>query len=575
MIDDPEKAALRRSERGEAKPAVIGLSLLAAILLAVMLAPGSSRALPTPRHQGLLDFKAGSASLIRGSFQDAETQLGKALDSGALDYLEKAAALKNRGVARWRLKRLRAAIKDFNAAVKITPGDPTLYNNRGNALLSLGMNAEAMKDFTRAIQLSPNYAEAFNNRGNAHFKAGDYHAAFRDFRRAVELRPDMAEPFNGRGKAQLALGRRFGALRDFRRATTLDAAYAIAHANRAKALMALRRYDRAIEEDTFAIRLRPKSARFLLERGRAYARSGKPGEAVKDITAAIALNPTSATAFAERSEANQALGKDDEATADLRQALSLNPESPVALAYLAKSLADGGAPVAALPVVDEALRAAPKNALALRVRGQIREALNQIKLAVADYRAALRYDAFQPESRDALRRIAEASDSFQPKEVASPLDGWTISLSPTNRYVAENQDYPGLRVVLEMYGEGEPELLDWKMLKGPLRKTGMLSYYAGSAADGTRLEYAALIDTRGRKLVGIEPLRWGTRDAEWTWNNLAVVVEDPEGVPSRLELKGAPARSTLSSSRRRGASQDRGRSRVGPDSSGFLRWLFQ
>jgi Flp pilus assembly protein TadD len=120
--------------------------------------------------------------------------LGKALTSGALDYLEKASALKNRGVARWRLKRFQAAVRDFNAAVKITPGDPTLYNNRGNALLSLGMNDEA--------------TETFNNRGNAHFKAGDYRAAFRDFSKAVELRADMAEPFNGRGKTQLALGRR-------------------------------------------------------------------------------------------------------------------------------------------------------------------------------------------------------------------------------------------------------------------------------------------------------------------------------------------------------------------------------
>jgi hypothetical protein len=117
--------------------------------------------------------------------------------------------------------------------------------------------------------------------------------------------------------------------------------------------------------------------------------------------------------------------------------------------------------------------------------------------------------------------------------------------------------------------------LDWKMLKGPLRKTGMLSYYAGSAPDGTRLEYAALIDTRGRKLVGIEPLRWGSREAEWTWNNLAVVVEDPEGVPNRLELNGAPTRTSTGSSRRRAASQDRGRSRARPDSSGFMRWLFR
>jgi hypothetical protein len=103
----------------------------------------------------------------------------------------------------------------------------------------------------------------------------------------------------------------------------------------------------------------------------------------------------------------------------------------------------------------------------------------------------------------------------------------------------------------------------------------MLIYYAGSAPDGTRLEYAALIDTRGRKLVGIEPLRWGSREAEWTWNNLAVVVEDPEGVPNRLELNGSPTRSSAGTSRRHAASRDHGRSRAGRNAGGFMRWLFR
>ena len=77
MIDDPEKTALRRSERAHPSPAVMGLSLLAAMLLAVASAPGSSQAMPTPRHQALLDIKDGSASLVRRSFPGCRGAIGK------------------------------------------------------------------------------------------------------------------------------------------------------------------------------------------------------------------------------------------------------------------------------------------------------------------------------------------------------------------------------------------------------------------------------------------------------------------------------------------------------------------
>lgn len=541
----------------------------------VSLAPLSVQSATSPRERALLDVKQGSASLLRGSYEDAVLQLGGALDSGALDYLEKAAALKNRGVARWRLGRLRAAIDDFNAAVKITPGDPTLYNNRGNVLVSLGLNEEAIKDFDRSILLSPSYAVAFNNRGNANFLAGDYGAAFRDFSKAIELRPDDAAPFNGRGKTQLKLGRRYGALRDLKRATTLNAAYAIAHANGAKVLVALQRYEKAVEEYTLAIRLRPKSVLFHLERGRAYSRLGEPEAALEDLTAAIELNPSSVTALAERSAVYDAMGKEDEAAADLRQARALDPDSPAVLVQTARFLLQAGAPAAALPISERALKANPKSAFALQLRAEIREALNQPKLAMADFSEALRYEPFQPESRAGLRRIAEASDSFQTREVASPLDGWTIRSSPANRYEVKNDKYPKFRFALEMYGQGEPELLDWKMLKGPLRRTGMLSYYAGSSPDGRRLDYAALIDMQAGKLLGIEPLRWGDREAEWTWNELALVVEDPQGVPNTLELKSAPTRASVSTASRRVTSQASERRRGRPNSGGFLRWLLR
>jgi hypothetical protein len=238
---------------------------------------------------------------------------------------------------------------------------------------------------------------------------------------------------------------------------------------------------------------------------------------------------------------------------------------------MARFLVQAGAPAAALPTVEGALKADPEGAVALQVRGEILEALDQSKLAISDYRKALRHEPFQPESLAALTRIAEASDTVQPRKVA--LGAWTVSLSPTESFVVENKKYPSLRFELEMHGQGGPELLDWKMLKGPLRSTGMLSYYAGSSPDGKRLEYAALIDTQAGKLVSIEPLRWGDREAEWSWNDLAVVVKDPQGVPNRLELRGAPTLASLGAAR--ATSQARVRRPVPPTAGGFSWWPFR
>ncbi|MGB2931249.1 MAG: tetratricopeptide repeat protein [Methyloceanibacter sp.] len=573
-LANTQEKNLRRLDRRWPHRAILVAGFLLAAGLAANVPLSAHAATTSQREQALRDTRQASASLLRGSYEEADTLLEGALKFGGLDYLEKAAALKNRGVARWCLGRLRAAMDDFNAAVTITPDDPALYNNRGNVLVSLGINEEAIKDFDHSILLFPRYVEAFNNRGNAHFQAGDYLTAFRDFSRAIELRPDDAVPFNGRGKVQLLLGRRFGALRDLRRATTLNAGYAIARVNRAKALVTLQRYEEAIEEYNLAIRLNPKSATSYLDRARAHARLGKPDAALEDMTAAIKLDPSLATAFAERSAVYSAMGKDEEATADLREALSLDSGSTAALAQVARFLLQAGAPAAALPTIEEALKADPESAVALQVRGEIQEALGQPKLALSDYHQALHFEPFQPESLEGLTRIAEASGA-KAKKVGPTVGGWTLRRSAANHYVAENPDYRDFRIALEMYGQGEPRLLNWKPQKGSLWGTGTLTYYAGTAADGRQLEYAALIDFQTRKLVAIEPVRWGDREAEWSWNNLDVVVTDPQGVPNRLELRGAPTPSKVSAA---GATS---RARLGraqrpvvPASGGFSMWPF-
>jgi hypothetical protein len=139
----------------------------------------------------------------------------------------------------------------------------------------------------------------------------------------------------------------------------------------------------------------------------------------------------------------------------------------------------------------------------------------------------------------------ETSDEVTADQpVETDLEEWSVVRTQDDFYVATNSRHPKLRLVLEMYGGGEPELLNWQILKGTLRGIGLLHYDAGASPQGDRLEYIAVLDLWSGKLLAIEPGRWGERQAEWTWTAFAVVVVDPLGVPSRVQVRAERAQVT-------------------------------
>jgi hypothetical protein len=70
--------------------------------------------------------------------------------------------------------------------------------------------------------------------------------------------------------------------------------------------------------------------------------------------------------------------------------------------------------------------------------------------------------------------VAEPSGD---RSVSTELEGWAVAVAEAGQYVATNADYPKVRLGLEMYGDGEPELLNWQVLKGTLRGIGAASLF--------------------------------------------------------------------------------------------------
>ena len=140
----------------------------------------------------------------------------------------------------------------------------------------------------------------------------------------------------------------------------------------------------------------------------------------------------------------------------------------------------------ALDDVNQALQIAPNDPLALRIRGNIYEALYRTDEGIVDYRTALQQDPFQTESREALQRLEQEVPPEAGQPLGPPEDGWVIKEPSPDRYIASNEKYPSLRVELEMFGSGRPKILEWKLLKDALSGIGLLQILRWRCRRGRR-----------------------------------------------------------------------------------------
>jgi hypothetical protein len=193
----------------------------------------------------------------------------------------------------------------------------------------------------------------------------------------------------------------------------------------------------------------------------------------------------------------------------------------------------------ALMDLDQALKIAPGDPLALRLRGDIYQATGKTAEAIADYQAALAKDPYQTESRDALEKLGQEVPQEQGQPLGEPVADWVVKEPSPGRFVATNPKYKKLRAELEMFGAGKPKIIEWSQMKDTLAGIGLLRYYAGDIGEGSgqELVYTAVVDLYANKVVSIEPYSWGTNSAKWDWQAYSVVVTDPDGNANELKLR--------------------------------------
>jgi tetratricopeptide (TPR) repeat protein len=296
---------------------------------------------------------ATAAGYLATCFQeDGETAISACtafLASGEGSGGAKSQAHILRGNAYFKKGKNDEALKDYNNAIELVPGNPVALYNRGNIETSLGLYDKAIDDYSRAIRINSQYANAFNNRcfpynargrpgkeegkydGNPD-SLGDYYKAAHDCRRAIELDPAQTKYYLGLGNALSHKQDLDKAFENYKSAIQLDAKNANAFLGQCSVDIKMNDFSRAIKDCGDAIQLDARDP--IAWNNRCWARTiigTELQEALSDCNEALKLQPNDPYALDSRALTYLKMGLFDEAIADYNKALSFQPDRLEAL----------------------------------------------------------------------------------------------------------------------------------------------------------------------------------------------------------------------------------------------------
>jgi tetratricopeptide (TPR) repeat protein len=186
--------------------------------------------------------------------------------------------------------------------------------------------------------------------------------------------------------------------------------------------------------------------------------------------------------------------------------------------------------------VEKAMRIDASRAEVHWAKGEVDEALGRIDEAIAGFRRALALKPNLKDAVDGLDRLGATLDNSGDAEVAGAGTGRWRVVARGARFFGVSDEFPRVRVPLEMMGDGAPKILSWEPRKAPLQGIGSLKFNAGRA--GTLdIEQVAIVDTLSSSVVGILPHRVGERQSQWTWDETRVTVASIDGVTDEFALR--------------------------------------
>jgi tetratricopeptide (TPR) repeat protein len=182
----------------------IALALIFAFAISL---PALSQDLTEQERQCNVEFGKATEEKIR-----ACTAL---IDSGRYKGHQLAAFFKLRGDGYYAKRDFKAAMQDFNGALRLRPDFADAYFMRGNTYVVTGNTKSALEDFVLASKHAGNDANRLNTTCYQRAPFGDLNGALADCNRSLSLRPNDRHTLDSRAFTYLKLNRVDEAIADY------------------------------------------------------------------------------------------------------------------------------------------------------------------------------------------------------------------------------------------------------------------------------------------------------------------------------------------------------------------------
>jgi putative PEP-CTERM system TPR-repeat lipoprotein len=363
-------------------------------------------------------------------------------------------------------KRVDDSIVEINK-VLLTDGKNALAHNLlGSAYMAKGMNDEGLKELNRATELDPKLIDAHIKKGIFHLSKGNAGEAETDLRTAVKVRPELLNTRlilfshymrrNDKTKALVVL--KEGLTGKKEDAVLYNSMAAVAFAEN-KPAEAAKHLQKAKEAD-------PAFFAPYFNLATYYTTTGNNDKALAEYGAVLQKDPQNLQAMLGTAALQELNGKEGEALTSYTKAMGTgNPAAFIALAgYHARKKEPGKA----ITVIDEAIKANPRNADLLELKGRLcmaekkhREAIkafDDVEAINSDRGIPLKIGAYV-----AMKEIPKAVEEARRIITAKPNSstGYLIlasvyeSQNDLDRAIAElknglNKDKESLQVMLKL-----------------------------------------------------------------------------------------------------------------------------
>jgi tetratricopeptide (TPR) repeat protein len=236
------------------------------------------------------------------------------------------AALTERGMAYYELKKYHPSIDDFSAALELAPDEGWLYEQRGRAYLDDGDYQSALAAFEQAAELLPDSPMTLLRLGLAHDRLGNHAEAIRIYQTALDINPAYGLLYNNLGGAYQHQGNIDSALGAYQLASQYDPYLGTALRNLATIYADSGQFSEALGLYDSAIDINPYDPDFFTARGSFFAEHlGDYSLALADFDTAIDLDAEYGRAYRERGVMFLVMGDLDNAYTDLLWAVTLSP----------------------------------------------------------------------------------------------------------------------------------------------------------------------------------------------------------------------------------------------------------